>query len=207
MTVDDVHYVREGDQLIPAGQTPLAGDKAFGYRSSNLREWVAEKFEGNNVPKCQSISTAELRESDSIEKIAKRPKDLSAHEVTGPDVLILIVFNPVDMETFVAARALAAEVNLVYRTGASFVSTYLHIDKTPPLSPAFLSPTRTARQLEPEAWLSLGHMYRKRLHSEATCLTTAKIVLLCRSLTSASCWLRRMRIVNLSPGLHGRLKQ
>jgi uncharacterized protein YgbK (DUF1537 family) len=138
VTVNDVHYVREGDELIPAGQTPFAGDKAFGYRSSNLRDWVAEKFDGKDVPSCQSISIAELREDDAAEKIATRLKDLSAHEVTGPDVLILNVFDPVDMETFVAARALAPEVNLVYRTGASFVSAYLHIDKIPPLSPAFL---------------------------------------------------------------------
>lgn len=44
------------------------------------------------------------------------------------------------METFVAARTLAPEVNLVYRTGASFVSAYLHIDKIPPLSPKVLFP-------------------------------------------------------------------
>ena len=45
-TVNDVHYVAEGEWLVPAGQTEFARDKSFGYRSSNLREWAAEKTGG-----------------------------------------------------------------------------------------------------------------------------------------------------------------
>ena len=36
-TVNDVHYVAEGDELVPAAETPFARDAAFGYRHSNLR--------------------------------------------------------------------------------------------------------------------------------------------------------------------------
>ena len=39
-TIGNVHYVAEGDKLVPAGETPFARDSAFGYRASNLREWV-----------------------------------------------------------------------------------------------------------------------------------------------------------------------
>jgi uncharacterized protein YgbK (DUF1537 family) len=140
ITVDDVPYVREGNELIPAGQTPFAMDKAFGYRSSNLRDWVSEKFEATDVPKCQSISITELRERGSTNNIASRLKELAVHRNTSPDVMILNVFSPADMETFVAARALVPEVNLVYRTGASFVFAYLHIAPIAPLSPKSLFP-------------------------------------------------------------------
>lgn len=65
--MDDVHYAREGPELIPAGQTPFAADKAFGYRSSNLRDWVSEKIEKKDVPNVQSISIAELRGSGAAD--------------------------------------------------------------------------------------------------------------------------------------------
>src|SRR5512133_2424224 len=48
-TIADVHYVAEGEWLVPAGQTEFARDKAFGYQASNLHEWVAEKS-GQSVP-------------------------------------------------------------------------------------------------------------------------------------------------------------
>ena len=49
-TIADVHYVAEGGRLVPAGETPFARDAAFGYRSSDLREWVVEKSNGEIGP-------------------------------------------------------------------------------------------------------------------------------------------------------------
>ena len=46
LTIDDVHYVREGEKLIPAAETPFAKDPAFGYASSNLKDYVEEKTRG-----------------------------------------------------------------------------------------------------------------------------------------------------------------
>ena len=45
-TIHNVHYVQEGAQLIPAGETPFARDAAFGYCASDLSHWVAEKTGG-----------------------------------------------------------------------------------------------------------------------------------------------------------------
>lgn len=45
-TIGDVHYVAEGETLLPAGETPFARDATFGYKSSDLREWVEEKSKG-----------------------------------------------------------------------------------------------------------------------------------------------------------------
>ncbi|NJN54061.1 MAG: hypothetical protein HC804_04475, partial [Anaerolineae bacterium] len=62
-TINDVHYVAEGDHLIPAAATPFAQDAAFGYQSSNLREWVAEKSNGRfPATTVSSISISQLRQ-------------------------------------------------------------------------------------------------------------------------------------------------
>lgn len=42
-TIDNVHYVREGDTLVPAGETEFARDTTFAYRASDLTEWCQEK--------------------------------------------------------------------------------------------------------------------------------------------------------------------
>jgi hypothetical protein len=45
-TIGDVHYVAEGDSLVPAAETAFAKDRSFGYASSNLREYALEKAAG-----------------------------------------------------------------------------------------------------------------------------------------------------------------
>jgi len=39
-TIDDVHYVKEGDELVPAAETPYAKDPSFGFASSNLKDYI-----------------------------------------------------------------------------------------------------------------------------------------------------------------------
>lgn len=46
ITVDSVHYWVTGDEATPVGETPFAEDATFGFASSDLRDWVAEKTEG-----------------------------------------------------------------------------------------------------------------------------------------------------------------
>lgn len=45
-TIDNVHYVQDEDDLIPAGETEFAKDRTFGYSSSHLGEWAQEKSMG-----------------------------------------------------------------------------------------------------------------------------------------------------------------
>lgn len=42
-TINDIHYVAENGTLIPASQTAFAADATFGYKSSNLRDYILEK--------------------------------------------------------------------------------------------------------------------------------------------------------------------
>ena len=45
-TIEDVHYVKEGNELVPAAQTPYAKDPSFGFASSNLKDYICEKMGG-----------------------------------------------------------------------------------------------------------------------------------------------------------------
>ncbi|KAJ6760034.1 KETOSE-BISPHOSPHATE ALDOLASE CLASS-II FAMILY PROTEIN [Salix purpurea] len=62
-TIKGIHYVADSDWLVPAGDTEFARDASFGYKSSNLREWVEEKTRGR-IPasSVSSISINLLRE-------------------------------------------------------------------------------------------------------------------------------------------------
>lgn len=87
VTAGDVHFVEQPSTatatgvdvdadvaLVPAGETEFARDKAFGYRSSNLVDWIREKAAaaaavegGQNKPAAAteqvvSVSLEDLRE-------------------------------------------------------------------------------------------------------------------------------------------------
>jgi len=46
VTIGGIHYMRDGADLRPIGETEFARDATFGYRSSRLADWVDEKSEG-----------------------------------------------------------------------------------------------------------------------------------------------------------------
>lgn len=71
-TIDDIHYVAEGDTLVPAGETPFARDATFGYKSSNVRDWVVEKSNGTiSAGMVKSLSLIDIRQGgpEKIEEV------------------------------------------------------------------------------------------------------------------------------------------
>lgn len=131
-TVDDVHYVAEGDKLVPAAQTPFARDATFGYRSSNLRDYVQEKT-GGRVKR-------DAVESLSLDLIRKGGTEgVLRHLLSVPkgSVVIVNATKDEDVDTVVLAvlKAAAEGKRYIYRTGAAFVSARLGIRQIPPISP------------------------------------------------------------------------
>ncbi len=118
ITVDDVHWVRQDGELIPAGQTEFASDHSFGYRSSDLKAWVEEKTGGRlKASEVLSASLADLREGGP-ERVAGI---LGGVESGRPVVANAAAYA--DLEIFVLGL-LAAEAGgkrFLYRTGPSFV--------------------------------------------------------------------------------------
>jgi uncharacterized protein YgbK (DUF1537 family) len=117
-TVNDIHYVAEGDQLVPAAQTPYADDAAFGYRHSNLCDWVAEKSAGRvHRDEVVAISLVDLRRGgpDRVTDVLGALKPGSVCVVNAAEYS--------DLEVFVLGllRARAQGHRFLYRTAASFV--------------------------------------------------------------------------------------
>lgn len=119
-TIGDVHYVQEGEVLIPAAQTPFAKDAAFGFSHSNLRMWVEEKSHGR-IPSSRvvSISLEDIRLGGVravTEKLLSVPPDSAA---------IVNAASYRDMEVVVAATFAAERrgASFLYRTAASFIRT------------------------------------------------------------------------------------
>jgi uncharacterized protein YgbK (DUF1537 family) len=134
-TINDVHYVAESETLTPAAETAFARDAAFGYHSSNLREWVAEKSGGAVTSQSvRSISLDDIRRGGP-DAVRERLLQFSARQVC-----VVNAACQRDLEVFVQGL-LAAEKQgrrFLFRTAASFVAARLGLAPRPLLAAADL---------------------------------------------------------------------
>lgn len=134
-TIDNIHWVAEGDTLIPASQTPYAADKAFGYANSELRAWVEEKTGGRvQAADVAAVTLDDLRVGGPD---AVRDRLLG---VSGGQVCIVNCASYRDMEVFVLGllAAEAAGKRFLYRTAAGFVQVRAGLSPRPLLTAADL---------------------------------------------------------------------
>lgn len=126
-TFKDIHYVKEGNSFIPAGDTPFAKDNTFGYKSSNLVEWVKEKSDN-------TVSTKQIS-SISIETLREKEKDTFLKIIENPQTTHIIsnATSSVDLQRL-AIACLSTEQQLVYRSSASFVNAISGIQPNPILN-------------------------------------------------------------------------
>ncbi|KAI5562111.1 hypothetical protein BDE02_15G033100 [Populus trichocarpa] len=131
-TIKDIHYVADSDWLVPAGDTEFARDASFGYKSSNLREWVEEKTRGR-IP-ASSVS------SISINLLRKGGPDAVCDTLCNLQKGSTCIVNAAsdrDMAVF-SAGMIQAELrgkSFLCRTAASFVSTRIGIIPKAPILP------------------------------------------------------------------------
>lgn len=117
-TVDDIHYVRYGNELIPANETEFAKDKTFGYRAATMPEYVEEKTKGaypaRNVV-CISLDEIHQMAIDEIEQ--------KLLHVQGFNKIIVNAVDYADLKVFCVAlyRAMAKGKVFMFRTAAAIV--------------------------------------------------------------------------------------
>ena len=134
-TMDNIHYVKEQDNLVPAGMTEFARDKTFGYKSSDLTEYVEEKTEGKyHKEDCITISLDELNALD-VQEI--KDKLMSAQNMAK---IIVNAVSYADLKVFCAALVLAMKAGKHYmaRTAAAFTKVMGRISDQPLLGRAQL---------------------------------------------------------------------
>ena len=127
-TMDNIHYVKEQDNLVPAGMTEFAKDKTFGYKSSDLTEYVEEKIEGKyHKEDCITISLEELNALDV--------QGIKVKLMTAKDMAKIIVnaVSYADLKVFCAALVLAMKEGKHYmaRTAAAFTKVMGRISDQP----------------------------------------------------------------------------
>ncbi|KAA0100036.1 hypothetical protein CIW49_07665 [Mycolicibacterium sp. P1-18] len=118
LTVNGVHVLRVGADLVPVAESEFARDATFGYRSSRLAEWVDEKSGGRiQAADVMEISLEMIRTATTSELAAR----LAA--ARRRQVVVVDAVTDDDLRA-VALAVLAAEADgarLVYRIGPSFV--------------------------------------------------------------------------------------
>ena len=130
-TIDDVHYLADGDRLIPVGQSEFARDAAFGYTSSNVREWVEEKTQGR-IPSGQvaTVSLEDIR-MGGPERVAERLLSMRDARVCFPNAASMR-----DIEVFTLGAMFAEEQGgeFFYRSSASFLQVRGGLESRPLLT-------------------------------------------------------------------------
>ena len=137
VTAGDIHWARLGADLVPVGETEFARDAAFGYRASDLRDFIAEKSGGTIRPgDVASISLADIRLGGP-----SRVQELLAQVRDGRWVVVNATeYSDLDA---VACGVLRAERNgrsFLFRTGPSFVRALLGMGPKAPLRGAQIWP-------------------------------------------------------------------
>jgi uncharacterized protein YgbK (DUF1537 family) len=117
-TINDIHYVREDNKLIPVSDTPFARDAVFGYTHSNMKAWVEEKTKGKvNASEVISISISDLREGGAGHVTEK------LRQCKPGDVCIVNACSHQDLAVLVVGLLQAGRQGqkFIYRTSATFV--------------------------------------------------------------------------------------
>jgi uncharacterized protein YgbK (DUF1537 family) len=130
-TIGNVHYVADGDRLVPAGQTEFARDKTFGFLSSNLTEWIEEKSGGAfKAGSVTCITLEELRACD-YDGICRKLAGVSGFNKV---VVNAIDYGDVKVFTTALMQAIAMGRNFMFRTAAAFTKVIGGVSDKPCLT-------------------------------------------------------------------------
>ncbi len=130
-TVENIHYVQEGETLKPVAETEFARDKSFGYVNSHLGRYIEEKTGGEFLEEdCLYIGLQDLC-SVNIEKITNQ-----LMKVSNFNKVIVNATTYMHVETFAIAlvRAMQAGKEFMIRSAASFPKVIGAIEEKPLIS-------------------------------------------------------------------------
>lgn len=130
-TIGNVHYVQQGEELVPAAETEFAKDPTFGYTHSSIPEYIEEKTKGEYpAGGVLCISLEQLRACD-YDGIAA---ELAG--VTGFGKVCVNAISYCDVKVFAVAlyRAMARGKRFLFRTAAGLVKVMGGVNDRPLLT-------------------------------------------------------------------------
>ncbi|MBI0579324.1 hydroxyacid dehydrogenase [Neobacillus cucumis] len=115
-TLNNIHYVQYGEELVPAGETEFAKDRTFGYTKSHLGEWIEEKSNGEFLAENTLYITLEQLRSMKVGEIAEQ-----LIQVNGFNKVVVNAVDEIDVKTFTIAlvQAMNAGKNFLFRSAAA----------------------------------------------------------------------------------------
>jgi uncharacterized protein YgbK (DUF1537 family) len=117
-TINDIHWVDQAGQLVKAGETEFARDPVFGYRNSNLKEWVEEKTGGRWKAKdVLSLSLDAIR-GEGPEGVLEI---LMQAQGGAPIILNAVCYEDLEAAILAIMEAEKRGERFVYRCAACFV--------------------------------------------------------------------------------------
>ena len=130
-TIENVHYVKYGDELVPANETEFAKDKTFGYTAATMPEYVEEKTKGAYKKEDVTCISLEDIHNMEIEKIEEQL--LAVHDFNK---IIVNAVDYVDVKVFCVALYRAMRKGRVYmmRTAAAIVKVMGGVTSQPLLT-------------------------------------------------------------------------
>ena len=139
-TIGDVHYVQQGDELVPAAKTEFARDKSFGYTHSSIPEYIEEKTDGHFRAEdvvCVSLDDLRSCNYDHIEHQLLNVTDFNKICVNAIDYC--------DIKVFAVAlyRAMAQGKTFLFRTAAGLVKVLGGVSDIPLLGREDMVTTET----------------------------------------------------------------
>lgn len=117
-TLNNIHYVKYGMKLVPAGETEFAKDKTFGYTASNMTKYIEEKTQGKyKAENVTCISLEDLRNQNFV----RIEKQLCSVENFGK--VIVNAIDDYDLKVFVIAlyRVINKGKKFIFRSAAGLV--------------------------------------------------------------------------------------
>jgi uncharacterized protein YgbK (DUF1537 family) len=137
ITFENVHYIRENDELVPVSQTEFAQDAVFGYQHSNLTRYVEEKTKGSVKANQVNVIPLQLLRQSDTRRIVERLQQVNDF---GKVIINCSTYD--ELKCFVTALLQTERTGkrFVFRTAASFVKIYGYISDKPLLTSSELVP-------------------------------------------------------------------
>ncbi len=117
-TIGNIHYVKQGDQLVPAAETEFAKDRTFGYTKSSIPEYVEEKtggaYKAEDVT-CISLESIRAMDIDGIQAQLEAVHDFNKICVNA------VEYGDIKVFAIALYRAMAKGKTFMFRTAAGLV--------------------------------------------------------------------------------------
>lgn len=144
LTINNIHYVKYGEKLVPAAETEFAKDKTFGYTSSDLRYYIEEKTKGAYLASdviCISLDLLRSGNIAAIEELLLGAKNFQKIVLNAAEYSDL---NPF-CEAF--ASAVGKGKQFMFRSAAAIVKVLGGVSDQPLLSKEAMNSTGSSAGL------------------------------------------------------------